>query len=186
LKKCAVLALFFMFLSGCSAAPDEIETAMQLRSRILQSSACSFDTRVTADYGDKIHSFAMHCEADSSGCLTFTVTQPDSIADITGKITGEGGNLTFDDTALHFELVADGQLSPVSAPWVLLKTLRSGYVTSACRDDERILLSIDDSFEEDPLLLDIWLNQEDLPEQADILYDGRRILSVIVENFEIL
>ena len=47
-------------------------------------------------------------------------------------------------------------------------------------------MSIDDRYEEDPLRLDIWLNSENLPETADILYDGRRILSVSVMNFELL
>ena len=40
--------------------------------------------------------------------------------------------------------------------------------------------------EEDALHLDIWLDPEDQPVQADILYDGRRILSLTVTDFEIL
>ena len=93
----------------------------------------------------------MDCHADSRGDVTFTITEPDVISGITGNLSGDGGNLTFDDHALHFELMAEEQLSPVSAPWIFLKTLRSGYVTSAGREDGRILLSIDDSYEENPL-----------------------------------
>ena len=72
----------------------------------------------------------MDCKADSSGNLTFTVVKPETISGITGTLSGDGGNLTFDDTALHFELMAENQLSPVSAPWILIKTLRNGYITS--------------------------------------------------------
>ena len=101
-------------------------------------------------------------------------------------VSEDGGRLTFDDTALHFELLADDQLSPVSAPWILIKTIRSGYMTSACMEDGMIRLSIDDSYDDEALHLDIWLNDANLPEKADILYDGRRILSVSVTNFQIL
>jgi len=66
-----------------------------------------------------------------------------------------------------------------------MKTLRSGNLTSACEEDGSIRLSVDDSYEDDPLRLDIWLNPETHPDRADILYDGRRILSVALENFEI-
>ena len=159
---------------------------MELRSKLLQASRCSFDVSVTADYGDKIHIFAMDCQGDSKGNLTFTVTEPDTISGITGILSGEGGKLTFDETALHFDLLAEQQISPVSAPWILLRTLRSGYMTSACAEEGRVRLSIDDSYEENALRLDIWLDQENQPEHADILYDGRRILYLTVDHFEIL
>ncbi len=163
-----------------------METGMELRSKLLQASTCSFDAEITADYGDKLHSFSMHCIADSKGDLTFTVTKPDTISGISGKLTGAGGKLTFDETALHFALMADEQLSPISTPWIFLKTLRSGYLSSACREENRIRLSIDDSYETDPLRLDVWLDSDNTPTHADILHAGRRILSLNVENFQIL
>ena len=88
-----------------------------------------------------------------------------------------------DETALCFPLLTDGQLSPASAPWIFLKTLRSGYLTSACMEDEMLRLTMDDTYEENALHLDIWLDGERIPVRADILYDGRRILSVEVEDF---
>lgn len=177
--------MLLLFLSGCSGPPSEMETGMKLRSELLQASACSFKACVTADYGDEIHTFSMNCEANSDGDITFCVVEPEVISGITGKLSGSGGSLTFEDTALQFELLADDQLSPVSAPWVFLKTLRSGCITSCCTEDGRIRLSIDDSYEDDALQLDIWLNAENLPEETDILFDGRRILSVSVEDFKI-
>ena len=186
MKRCAVLILLCLLLTACSGVPDEIEAGMELRSRVLQASECSFLANITADYGDKVHIFEMACKADTKGDLTFTVLQPETISGISGKLAGEGGSLIFDDTALHFELLAEEQPSPISAPWILMKTLRSGYITSACQAGERIHLSVDDSFEQEALRLDIWLGPENIPEQADILYDGRRILTVDVRNFQIL
>ena len=182
MKKLSVLLIVLLFLGGCSGKQEELERAMTLRAKLL-ASECSFDAKITADYGDKLYVFAMTCQGDSRGNLTFTVTEPESIAGITGLISQDGGKLTFDDTALAFPLMADEQLTPVSAPWILLKTLRGGYLASANMEEELLHLTIDDSYEEDALQLDIWLDGQNLPVQSDILYDGRRILTVQVSNF---
>ena len=181
-KKLSVLLIVLLFLGGCSGKQEELERAMTLRAKLL-ASECSFDAKITADYGDKLYVFAMACQGDSRGNLAFTVTEPESIAGITGIISQDGGRLTFDDTALAFPLMADDQLTPVSAPWIFLKTLRGGYLTSANTEEELLHLTIDDSYEEDALQLDIWLDGQNLPVQSDILYDGRRILTVQVSNF---
>jgi outer membrane lipoprotein-sorting protein len=181
-KKLSVLLIVLLFLGGCSGKQEELERAMTLRAKLL-ASECSFDAKITADYGDKLYVFAMTCQGDSRGNLAFTVTEPESIAGITGIISQDGGRLTFDDMALAFPLMADDQLTPVSAPWIFLKTLRGGYLTSANTEEELLHLTIDDSYEEDALQLDIWLDGQNHPVQADILYDGRRILTVQVSNF---
>ena len=182
MKKLSVLLIVLLFLGGCSGKQEELERAMTLRAKLL-ASECSFDAKITADYGDKLYVFAMTCQGDSRGNLAFTVTEPESIAGIKGILSQDGGKLTFDDTALAFPLMADEQLTPVSAPWILLKTLRGGYLTSANMEEELLHLTIDDSYEEDALQLDIWLDGQNLPVQSDILYDGRRILTVQVSNF---
>ena len=158
---------------------------MALRSRLLASDRCSFRAEITADYGDKLHTFSMECSADREGDLSFKVTQPDTIAGITGTITDGGGQLTFEETALCFPLLADDQLSPVSAPWVFMKTLRSGYMKQACTESNLLQLTIDDCYEEDALHLDIWLNDEDQPVRTEILYDDRRILTLSITDFDI-
>lgn len=184
MKRAAVLMLALV-LTGCAASKSEVERGMELRTRLLAAQGCSFTSKITADYGDKVYSFAMDCTADEQGGLQFTVTEPETISGITGEITGGTGKLTFDESALTFPLMADEQLTPVSAPWIFLNTLRSGYLTSAGQEGELLRLSIDDSYQENALHLDIWLGADDLPVRADILYGGRRILSVDVGDFRI-
>ena len=182
MKRLWIWILVMTMLSGCSGENKEIEQAMALREKLLNAKGFSFSADITADYGDKLHLFSMDCQADEEGDLTFTVTKPETIAGITGRIQDEGGELTFDETVLFFELLTDEQLSPVSAPWILVKTLRSGYLTSACEEGEGLHLTIDDSYEDDALMLDIWLDGKNLPKRAEILYDGRRILTLDVKN----
>lgn len=185
MRKWVISFLAVCFLTGCDAS-TEIERGMTLRSSLLQGSESRFQTKVTAEYPDKIHSFSMDCIFDEQGNLTFSVTEPDSISGITGNITSGKGALTFDDTVLYFSLLTDDQISPISAPWILMKTLRSGCLTAACMDENLLHLTIDDSFEDDALKLDIWINENNQPISADILYKNRRILSMEIINFDIL
>lgn len=185
-RAAALMLILLITLTGCSGMRNQIDRAMALRSKLLSGNGCSFTAQITADYGEKLHTFSMQCQGDTQGNLTFTVTEPESISGITGMVSLEGGKLTFDDVALEFPLLADDQVTPVSAPWILLKTLRGGYLTSANEEGELLRLTIDDSYEDDALQLDIWLNSQNQPVQADILYDGRRILSLTVTDFQIL
>ena len=186
MRKTAALVLVLLLLSGCSNAKSYINRALELRTRLYQSEGCSFTAGITADYGDQVYQFTLSCRGDSQGNLAFTVAEPETIAGITGHISQKGGKLTFDDAALDFPLMADGLLTPVSAPWLLLKTLRGGYLTSAGMEGDLLRLAVDDSYEEDALHLDIWLDGEDCPVQADIYYDERRILSLTIKDFRIL
>ena len=185
MKKAVALLAAVMLFTGCSAE-TELEQALSFRSELLAGKGCSFTAQVTADYGDEFQEFTMDCRGDERGGITFTVTSPETIAGISGTASEAGGALTFEDTALQFPLMAEDTLSPVSAPWVVLKTLRSGYIVSACMEDRLLHLSIDDSFEDDALRLDIWLDENRNPVRGEILHDGLRILTVRIGNFQIL
>lgn len=183
MKQGLALLILALILVGCSRNDDCMTRGIALREKLLQSAGYSFDAEITADYGDKTYEFSMHCTVDQSGKLTFRVSEPESISGISGVISGVGGQLTFDDTVLAFDLLADGEVSPVSAPWILIKTLRGGYLSSCGIEEECLRLTIDDSYEEDALQLDIWLDSQDLPDHAEILWQGRRVLSLDVDNF---
>lgn len=183
-RVCWLLGLM-LFLAGCSPENRELSSAMQLRDRLLTAESCSFQAEITADYGDSMHTFSMDCQGDAVGTLHFEITQPQTIAGIRGNISDAGGNITFEDQALYFPLLTDDLLVPASAPWIFLKTLRSGYITSVCSEEGLMHITVDDSYAEDALTLDIWLEEETKPNRADILHDGKRILSLEVENFVI-
>lgn len=186
MRKLAAVFAFLLVLTGCKAGGGDLDRVLTLRATLLQSAGCSFTAVITADYGKQISQFTLDCKADQKGNVTFTVAQPQTISGITGTVSGEGGKLTFDDRVLAFELLADGQLSPVSAPWVFVKTLRGGYITSVGMDGDHLRSAIDDSYADDALQLDIWHGVGDLPIRAEFLWNSRRILSMEIKNFQIL
>lgn len=185
MKRILVLLSCLLILSGCGTE-NSTDRAMALRQKLLSCSGCSFDATITADYSDVVYTFAMQCQVKENGDVSFTVTQPDSISGITGIVTSEEGQLTFDSTVLSFSKLADGQITPVIAPWVFIHTLRSGYIRSCADTQDGVMLVIDDSYEKDPLQLDIWLNGQDIPVNAEILWQGRRIVSLKIENFTVV
>ena len=174
-----------LLLTGCGKHDEELDRAMALRAKLLTASV-TFEAEITADYGDEVHTFSVYCEGDNQGNLGFRVTAPETIADISGRIEAGEGNLTFQDTVLAFPLLAEDQLSPVSAPWIFYMTLRGGYLTAAGMEEDLLRVTIDDSYDDDALTVDIWLDAADTPIRAEILYDGRRILTLTIENFQIL
>ena len=172
-------------LTGCVTDTSELDAAMELRERMLTSS-CSFTAEITADYAEELYHFRMDCSADSAGTLTFTVTEPTSIAGITGQIDATDAKLTFDDMILSFPVLADGRLTPIAGPWILINTLRSGYISACGKEGDGIRILADDSYAENALKLEIITNGENMPTQADIYWNRQRILCLQISNFVIL
>ena len=186
MKRIAFILLAITLLFGCSAENEDVSTALAMRNKLLQGSGCSFDTVITADYGEYIYTFEMQCKVDSASTLSFSVKKPETICGLSGQFEGKAGHLIFDDQMLSFPTLADGQISPVSAPWVFVNTLKNGYLRSCVKENEGYKLCIDDSYHENALQLDIWTDGKCNPIRADILWQGRRILCLSIINYQIL
>lgn len=181
----AILVCVVILLTGCANSNTPTDKALTLRNQIETSNGCTFHTTVTADYGEKLYVFSMDCQTDKEGNLTFTVTKPDTIAGITGKISASGGALTFDNQVLAFQTMADGLVTPVTAPWILMKTLKSGYLKGCAETENGFEISADDSYSDNTLHLQINV-KENFPTSGEIFWNGRRVLTLTVENFRYL
>ena len=183
MKRILLSFICIIFLFGCGQTDAAMNQALSLRDKLLHETV-SLEARITADYGDVVYTFLLSCVSQPNGEMTFTVLAPESIKDIAGKIDEEG-ILTFDQVALGLPLLSDGQLSPVSAPWVVLRALRGGYIRSAGKEDGQILVDLQDSYGEDAVTVQLRLEEGLIPKQADLFWQERRILTVEVENFRI-
>ena len=184
MKRALAMVLCILILSGCSGETKEMGQALSFRKALLEAEKCSFAAEITTDYGDSLYTFGLSCQADHQGNMVFTVQTPETISGISGKIAAGKAWLTFDDKALEFSPLVDGQVTPVGAPWLLLHALRSGYIASAGYEDELLRLTIEDSFRDSPLHVDVWLEKGNTPCRGEILYKGVRILSLAVVNYQ--
>lgn len=186
MKRIFGICLVLIILSGCNRSNDALNDALQLRSELLAATECSFDAEITADYGDIIYTFFLKCKTLENGELNFTVVEPETISGITGSIAQEGGKIIFDDKTLFFEEIAQGEVTPVCAPWLMLKTLKSGYIKGAGKTEKGVLLQLNDSYCEKSLHMNMNLDKNHMPYFAEIFYDGRRIMAIKIEDFIIM
>ena len=177
--------LVMSMLCGCSTKDNTLVQALALRKELLSASKCSFQTEITADYGDIIHTFQADCVVDETGNLVFTVTLPESIAGISGRITQEDASLIFGDKAIAFPMLADGQISPVCSPWLFIKALRGGYFSGCGKENTGFCLYIDDSFQDHPLRFEVYTDLDMVPASVDLFWINSRILSLKIQNFVI-
>lgn len=159
---------------------------MRLRNDLLQSGGCSFDTVITADYGDKTYAFSLHCKTDASGALTFSVMEPATIAGISGVVEETGGTLTFEERALAFPTLADGLITPVSAPWLLVHAMTGGYLKACEEKKDGTHIIIDDSYRQCTVQIELYCNSGNQPVRGEIIWEGRRIITMDVTNFTFL
>lgn len=181
MKRIVVLLLLTVLLVGCGE--KKLDSAMNLRRKLETADGCEFDATISADYADKLYLFEVRCRADKTGNVSFTVLSPKSIEGITGTVSEAGGKLTFDNRVLAFEMLADGMISPVTGPWLMIRSIRGGYIHACAKSDDGIQVQIDDSFRGESLQIQLWLDKDDMPTGAEFIYKNRRILSVKVNNF---
>ena len=181
----AVFLCMVLMLCGCKNGNEPLNKALAIRNQLLTGDGCSFTAEVHADYGEKLYIFKMDCQVDEAGKLTFKILEPTTIQGITGKVSADGGAITFDDKILAFPTIADGQITPVSAPWLIIKTLRSGYLKSCADLDDGFEMIIDDSYEEETLQLSV-VARGKMPISAEIFWQGRRVLTITIEAFTYL
>lgn len=179
---CTVLLV--IFLCGCGNA-SALDKGMKLRNELLQSAGCDFNATVTADYGEKTYTFVMHCQTDSAGTLAFSVTEPVTIAGIEGTVDEMGGKLTFRDKALAFPNIADGLISPVAAPWLFVHGMTGGYLKASEQKDDGIHIVIDESYRNCAVQIDLYCDNNNIPVRGEILWEGRRIITIDVTDFTI-
>ena len=183
MKRILSVVIMILMFCGCASKNDAYERVISLRSKLQSGQGCTFLANITADYGEKIYNFSLDCKSDSYGNIQFLVKEPESIAGISGELSQNKGTLLFDDQSLAFELLADGCASPISAPWILMRAMLGGYIRSCTANDDGLVIQIDDSYEEDPLILELWTDLQLCPLRADIFWQGRRIVALEIKDF---
>ena len=186
MKRLLAVVGLMVFLMGCGAENSSTDGAVSLRNSILRCNQCSFNAQVTADYGDSLYTFDMVCKYDAEGDMSVTVTAPETISGVTARISKGTGQLTFDDKALTFALLADGVITPISAPWLFMEALTGGYISACGKDGDKLRIQIDDTFAEAQFHVDIWTMVDGTPARGEIVWQGRRIVSIEIKDFVIV
>ena len=107
-----------MLLSACSAKRPA-QPPLTFRTALLQSGGCSFTAAITADYGESAASFTLDCVFSPETGASVTVTEPESIAGIQAQVKDTAASVSYDGMQLGLGSLANGNLAPLAAPYVL-------------------------------------------------------------------
>lgn len=182
-KVIAVLMCVLLFC-GCSAE-KELAPLERLRQSMEQNQGCEFDVHILSQTEDRICRFTLHC-VQTGEQFRFEVLSPESIRGIAGTISDSGGALEFDDTLLAFPLLANGEVSPIISPWLLLRCLKNGLVQHAGQTEVGVSVSFADSFRGEEFRVEAALDGMGTPLGCELFWGGRRILQLQVEAFRFM
>ena len=159
-----------------------MERAIAFRGKLISGGGCSFRAQITADYGQEVQHFTLECEADGEGRITFSVSEPSTVEGITGVMEGEEGTITYDGLQLAFPLMVYGQISPVSAPALLVSSWLKEFILSAGMDENTYRATYEKKINEKVLLIDTYF-EKDIPISAELCYNGYKVVHMNITNF---
>ena len=182
-RKKLVAGLFcLLFLTGCAGKQDPAQCGLDLRTALMEAGGCSFSADVTAHYEDRAYVFSMTCICED-GETALCVTAPETIAGITATVKSGGTQLEYDGAILDFGKLANGYVSPVSAPWLLVQCWSGAYIAYAGADGELERITYLRGYEEEELTVDTWL-RNGLPTYAEVTCEGVRCLAISITDFQ--
>ena len=172
-----------MLLSACSAKRP-VQPPLTFRTALLQSGGCSFTAAITADYGESAASFTLDCVFSPETGASVTVTEPESIAGIQAQVKDTAASVSYDGMQLGLGSLANGNLAPLAAPYVLGQCWAGEYIDATGTEDGLLRTTYRMGYEEKELVVDTWFSQEPFtPVRAELSYEGRMVLRADISAF---
>ena len=176
------MALSLVLLCGCSGENRAMKAAMELRTQLLER-GCRFTAEIEAHPDDGTAAFTLSCACDPAGNVTLEVTAPESIAGITATVEPGARQARFEDVALDFGLLANGQLAPMAIPQLLYGAWTGEYIREAGADGDRLTAVYLSGWGDRELVIEQWLGPDAAPVYADLWCGARNAASVKISDF---
>lgn len=125
-----------LLLSGCGAGNGNspMDLALAIRQDYLAAEGCDAVLEVTADYGQRVHTFTVEvCVRGKETSLT--VIGPQEVSGIRARLEEGRAGLGFEDVILDTGTLDDSGLTVLGALPALLEAARSGYMDSCVREE---------------------------------------------------
>ena len=181
--RAASLILCLCLLCACGGrSHQEKGSFLKLRSKWLEQGSFTLRSRVRADYGDRVYDFLLDYEGSGEGG-TLRVEEPLELEGVEADVEEKGVTLRYDGVILDTGAIL-GNLSPLEAFPLLVRTWQSGFVTDCWRESwngEACLTARFDLTEageaEERLCVSRFRPKDGTPLSAEFLADGRTVLS---------
>lgn len=181
-KRLAVLLLLPLMLCGCAKRNVPAQEALAFRTQLMQVGKCSFTADMKVDYGSRVYEFSVLASYTPEE-TKLTIQSPEEIAGICATVTENGTKLQFQESELEFGKLANGTVSPVSAPWLLVQCWIGEYIASSGSDADMERVTYLKGNADSELSVDTWFDKEGVPVHAEFIYDNFRCLIVDIRDF---
>ena len=143
-KRLLCVLMMTLLLAGCgqTGGNEAEELALTIRGEYLALDACSAQTAVTADYGQRVYEYELAVSVDGEETV-LTLSAPETVAGLTARLAGPDSFLECDGLSVETGPLDGDGLTPVSAVPALLEAARSGYITACALEEDGALLRVD-------------------------------------------
>lgn len=188
-KRLLFLPMMLLLLTGCSGGQENENgaeaQAVAIRGEYMAMTSYSLQAQVNADYGQRVYDFTLSVTWDGEE-TTVAIREPEMLAGVTARITGDEGTLEYEDLSLETGFLDDDGLSPVSALPALMEAARSQYIDRCTLTDGMLEVHCADP-EQKPGTgreVTLWFDtQTHALTAGEISQDGRRVIACEVTEF---
>ncbi len=188
-KRLLFLPMMLLLLTGCGGGQENENgaeaQAVAIRGEYMAMTSYSLQAQVNADYGQRVYDFTLSVTWDGEE-TTVAIREPEMLAGVTARITGEEGTLEYEDLSLETGFLDDDGLSPVSALPALMEAARSQYIDRCTLTDGMLEVHCADP-EQKPGTgreVTLWFDtQTHALTAGEISQDGRRVIACEVTEF---
>ena len=179
LKKLLPLMISLVLLCGC--ADNGEESFDRFVKVVSEAETVSFSADVRAEYSDKTAEFTLRY-AQSEESAEVEITQPETVAGIKARVTGDALSLEYDGAILDIGSFGDTELSPMSALPLLVRSMTDAHIDITWREDDMIAARLVPS---DDLTVTLWLSSELVPLNAEICYKEQAVIFIEINDWEV-
>lgn len=188
-KRLLFLPMMLLLLTGCGGGQENENgaeaQAVAIRGEYMAMTSYSLQAQVNADYGQRVYDFTLSVTWDGEE-TTVAIREPEMLAGVTARITGEEGTLEYEDLSLETGFLDEDGLSPLSALPALMEAARSQYIDRCTLTDGMLEVHCADP-EQKPGTgreVTLWFDSQTHALTAgEISQDGRRVIACEVTEF---
>ena len=188
-KRLLFLPMMLLLLTGCGGGQENENgaeaQAVAIRGEYMAMTSYSLQAQVNADYGQRVYDFTLSVTWDGEE-TTVAIREPEMLAGVTARITGEEGTLEYEDLSLETGFLDEDGLSPVSALPALMEAARSQYIDRCTLTDGMLEVHCANP-EQKPGTgreVTLWFDSQTHALTAgEISQDGRRVIACEVTEF---
>ena len=180
---CALM-MTLLLLPGCGGREARLEEQFDaLRGAVTAAESIRFQAAVTADRGESVAEYTMNAAYDGQQTSIELIT-PELLKGVKATALRGETSVSYDGVMLGAGPLDGEGLTPVSAIPVMLDAMANAYVELVWQEDDDLAARL---YVGENSVLTLWVDGTSLaPTAAEIAADGRTVVTVRIEGWEIV